>query len=154
MKLRTLFICLAILLIATSIFLLKISTSLDTTTFYLAEGFVALCLCFIGYFYFKVLKTLDALANGMNLLNEQDFSSRLSHVGQHDADRIVDVFNRMMSELKTERLRLREQNYFLDLIIKSSPMGVVILDFDNKITSINASAVQFLGVSSDKTAIG
>lgn len=154
MKLRTPFVCLAILLITTSIFLLKISTSLDTTTFYLAEGFLALCLCFIGYFYFKVLKTLDALANGMNLLNEQDFSSRLSHVGQHDADRIVDVFNRMMNELKTERLRLREQNHFLDLIIKSSPMGVVILDFGNKITSINASALKFLGISNDNIAIG
>lgn len=90
----------------------------------------------------------------MNLLNEQDFSSRLSHVGQHDADRIVDVFNRMMNELKMERLRLREQNHFLDLIIKSSPMGVVILDFDNKITSINASAVQFLGINSEDYAIG
>ena len=83
----------------------------------------------------------------MNLLNEQDFSSRLSHVGQHDADRIVDVFNRMMNELKMERLRLREQNHFLDLIIKSSPMGVVILDFDNKITSINASAVAYASES-------
>ncbi len=154
MKLKTIFIGLAVLLIATGILLLKIAAELDTTIFYLAEIFLVVCLCFIGYFYFKVLKALDALANGMNLLNEQDFSSRLSHVGQHDADRIVDVFNRMMSELKAERLRLREQNYFLDLIIKSSPMGVIILDFDNKITSINSSAIQFIGINSEDCAIG
>ena len=43
----------------------------------------------------------------MELLKEQDFSSRLSRVGQKEADRIVDIFNKMMEQLKmTERLRI------------------------------------------------
>lgn len=48
----------------------------------------------------------------MELLREQDFSSRLSPVGQYESDRIVNIFNRMMDQLKNERLRLREQNHF------------------------------------------
>lgn len=60
----------------------------------------------------------------MELLKEQDFSSRLRKVNQADADRIVDVFNRMMAQLKEERLRVREQNNFLDLLIQASPMGL------------------------------
>ena len=60
----------------------------------------------------------------MELLREQDFSSRLSPVGQYEADRVVNIFNRMMEQLKNERLRLREQNkFFFDLLIKASPMG-------------------------------
>ena len=51
----------------------------------------------------------------MELLREQDFSSRLSKVGQYEADRIVNVFNRMMEQLKNERLRLREQKPFSGL---------------------------------------
>ncbi len=149
MKLPHLFLLLSALLITTGILLFILSADTGSWLFYISEGFIVLCLIFIFYFYAKVIKTLNALANGMELLNEQDFSSRLALVGQQDADRIVKVFNRMMQQLKDERLRLREQNHFLDLIIKSSPMGVVILDFDNNITSVNSSALQFLGYSDE-----
>ena len=57
---------------------------------------------------------------------------------------IIDMFNRMMDSLKTERLRMREQNHFLDLLIYVSPMGVVILDDNNRITGVNPSAELFL----------
>lgn len=149
MKLRTLFFILATLLIMAGCVLLKISAELDKVMFYAAEGFLFACLCFIIYFYYKIIKTLNTLANGMELLNEQDFNSRLSPVGQYDADRIVEVFNRMMTQLKTESLRLREQGHFLDLIINSSPMGVIILDFDEKITSVNKAALNFLSYNSE-----
>lgn len=44
---------------------------------------------------------MNTIGSGMELLREQDFSSRLSHVGQQEADRVVNVFNRMMEQLKT-----------------------------------------------------
>jgi PAS domain-containing protein len=54
----------------------------------------------------------------------------------------------MMEQLKNERIRLREQNNFLDLLIKASPMGVIILNFDEKITSLNPAAIKVLGIHS------
>jgi nitrogen fixation/metabolism regulation signal transduction histidine kinase len=90
----------------------------------------------------------------MELLKEQDFSSRLRHVEQEEADRIVDVFNKMMEQLKNERLYLREQNYFLDLLIKASPMGVIILDLDENIQSLNTAAYKILGLNSTEKNIG
>lgn len=95
------------------------------------------------YFYRKVVKPLNSIASGMDLLREQDFSSRLASVGQAEADRIVEMFNRMMDQLKNERLRLREQNHFLDLLINVSPMGVIILTFDEQISMLNAAALRF-----------
>lgn len=154
MKLRHLFTLLSALLIATAVVLIYLSAKIDTHLFYLAELFLLLCVVFVAYFYAKVIKTLNAVSNGIELLNEQDFSSRLSPVGQHDTDRIVEVFNRMIHQLKTERLRVREQNHFLDLIINSSPMGVVILNFDNEITSLNHSALRFLGYNTMTEVIG
>ena len=154
MKLRNQFILLAMLLVAAGVMLIVISTGLDKRVLYAAEGFLALCVGFVVYFFHKVIKTLNALANGMDLLNEQDFSSRLARVGQYDADRIVEVFNRMMAQLKSERLRLREQNGFLDLIIQSSPMGVIILDFDSNVMSVNESALQFMGYQSQSDMLG
>lgn len=144
MRLRTLFIVLVVLLLIVAGLLIYISPKLEGNVFYYAEGFLLLCLIFTVFFYQKVMKTLNIVVNGMELLKEQDFSSRLSLVGQYDADRIVNIFNRMMLQMRTERLRLQEQNYFLDLIIENSPMGVVILDFNGKISTLNDSAMKFL----------
>ena len=87
---------------------------------------------------------MNSIAGGMDLLQAQDFSSRLSPVGQREADRIVSIFNRMMNQLKEERLRLREQNHFLDLLISVSPMGVIILTLDERISMANKAALEFL----------
>lgn len=89
----------------------------------------------------------------MELLREQDFSSRLSYVKQYEADRIVSIFNRMMEQLKNERLRLREQNHFLDLLIQASPMGVVILSLDEEVAQLNPMAIKMLGILPEE-AIG
>ena len=63
-----------------------------------------------------------------------------------EADRIVNIFNRMMEQLKNERLRMREQNHFLDLLIQASPMGVIILTMDDEVSQLNPMAVKMLGV--------
>lgn len=99
------------------------------------------------------MKPLNALNTGLDLLRVQDFSNRLSHVGQKDTDHIIDIFNRMIQQLKNERLKVREQNHFLDLIISNSPMGVIILTFDNKITSINKSAITHLELKYDQEVL-
>ncbi len=95
-------------------------------------------------YYRRVVRPMRTIANGMDLLREQDFSSRLRHVGEPQADRIVDIFNRMMDELKERQLRLHERNHLLNLLVEVSPMGVVMLDFDNHITSLNPAAKAFL----------
>lgn len=113
---------------------------------YVLEGVIGFILVYLIVFYNKIVKPMNAVSNGMELLREQDFSSRLSPVGQYEADRMVNIFNRMMDQLKNERLRLREQNHFLDLLIQASPMGVVILTMDDEVSQLNPMAVKMLGV--------
>lgn len=96
------------------------------------------------WYYRKIILPMRGIANGMDLIRAQDFSSRLTKVGQPEADRIVDMFNTMMHSLKTERLRIREQNHFLDLLISVSPMGIIILDTYGHITMHNPAAGEFL----------
>ena len=145
MKLKTLFFLLALLLLGAWGILFFFTLKERGTLVYVGEAVITLSLIVLVYFYRKVVQPLNSIANGMDLLREQDFSSRLAPVRQAEADRIVDMFNRMMDQLKNERLRLREQNHFLDLLINVSPMGVVILDFDGKISMLNAAALRFLG---------
>lgn len=117
--------------------------------FWLIEGLGVLTILFLFYFHRRVVRPMRIIANGVQLLREQDFSSRLHNVGETEADRIVGIFNQMMSELKEERLRLLERNQLLDLLIEVSPMGVIMLNFDGHITSLNPAAMQFLDNPND-----
>lgn len=122
--------------------------------FIVIEGLILITVVYLLVFYRLIIKPLKVIGDGMDLLKEQDFSSRLSLVGQPEADRIVGVFNKMMEQLKNERLHLREQNHFLDLLINASPMGVIILDLDDYVSSINPSACKMLGVKSADAVLG
>lgn len=113
---------------------------------YILEGVILFILIYLIVFYNKIVKPMNIIGSGMELLREQDFSSRLSQVGQYEADRIVNIFNRMMEQLKNERLRMREQNHFLDLLIEASPMGVIITTLDGELSQLNPMAIQMLGV--------
>lgn len=148
MRIKGLFWFLTVLLLA----------ALATLTFYVlgdaspylffwVEGMVLATAVYLFVFYRRIIKPLHIIGNGMELLKEQDFSSRLSRVGQQEADRIVDIFNKMMEQLKNERLHLREQNHFLDLLINASPMGVVMLNLDKEVLSVNPAAHKMFGVS-------
>lgn len=154
MKLKNLFFLLALLLLGAWGILFFFVLKEKGTLVYVGEAVVTVSLIVLVYFYRKVVQPLNSIANGMDLLREQDFSSRLAPVRQAEADRIVDMFNRMMDQLKNERLRLREQNHFLDLLINVSPMGVVILDFDGKISMLNAAALRFLGYTATDELTG
>ena len=154
MKLKSLFFILAFLLAVVWAVLLFIATKENGWRFYLIEGLITLSLVYLVYFYRKVIKPLNSIAGGMDLLRAQDFSSRLAPVGQREADRIVQVFNRMMDQLKEERLRLREQNHFLDLLISVSPMGVIILTLDEKISMANKASLEFMDEGEEENLIG
>ena len=149
MKLKSFFFLLAFLLLVVWTILLFIATQENGWRFYLIEGIITFSLIYLVYFYKKLIKPLNSIAGGMDLLQAQDFSSRLAPVGQREADRIVSIFNRMMNQLKEERLRLREQNHFLDLLISVSPMGVIILTLDERISMANKAALEFLDAGSE-----
>ena len=153
MKLKSFFFLLAFLLIVVWILLLFIATEENGWRFYVIEGITTVSLVYLVYFYQKVIKPLNSIAGGMDLLQAQDFSSRLAPVGQREADRIVSIFNRMMNQLKEERLRLREQNHFLDLLISVSPMGVIILTLDELISMANKAALEFLDEGTEENIL-
>ena len=146
MRIKGFFGILVFLLLVLGGGLLFLSSRLNLIYFYIGEGSVLFILCYLPFFYRKIVKPLNSIGSGMELLREQDFSSRLSPVGQYEADRIVNVFNRMMEQLKNERLRLREQNNFLDLLIKASPMGVILTTLDEDLSELNPMAQKMLGV--------
>ncbi|WP_289287694.1 ATP-binding protein [uncultured Duncaniella sp.] len=154
MRVRWIFILIIMMLVASIVTSFMISGENNSIVGWIARLSCVLALMLMVIFYWKIMKPLRSITNGVNLLRAQDFSSRLAHVGQRESDMIIDMFNRMMDSLKNERLRMREQNHFLDLLIDVSPMGIVILDDSNRITGVNPSARTFLEISPDSLIPG
>lgn len=88
------------------------------------------------------------------MISAQDFNNRLTPVGEYNADKIVTLFNSLIDKLRLERLRNLEQDSFLRLLIDSSPMGVMMLDFDGKIVMINNSLCRITGIKGEQDALG
>ena len=148
MKLKYLFAILVLMLVAFFGFIFFQMPDKHRSLFYITEVAFVVILIYLLYFYHKTIKPYHTISCGMELLREQDFTTRLRHVGQIEADEIVDIFNRLMEQLKNERLHVREQNYFLDLLMNASPMGVIIFDFDWHITQCNDAALHLLNIGS------
>lgn len=108
----------------------------------------ALALLFTMAMYYSLVRPVSAILLGRDLLVNGDFGSRLVKVGQLDAEKLVDLFNNMMMQIKTERLRRHEQNYFLEMLINASPLGILTLDFNGLISQANPAAVRLLGANS------
>jgi two-component system, NtrC family, nitrogen regulation sensor histidine kinase NtrY len=78
------------------------------------------------------------------LLADGDFMSRFRPVGQPELDRLIELYNRMSDRLRTERVRLEEQQQFLTRIMAVSPLGIVLLSFDGEIAYVNPAGERLL----------
>ena len=85
-----------------------------------------------------LFNTIELINTGAQFIQDSDFTSRFSEVGQRELDHLIKVYNRMADHLREERTRAQEQNYFLDRVLTASPSGVVTLDFDGCVVDENS----------------
>ena len=91
--------------------------------------------------------TIELINTGAQFINDGDFTARFREVGQKELDQLVQIYNKMIDHLRDERLKLQEQNYFLDKVLTASPSGIITFDFDTKITMVNPCAETLLQAS-------
>ena len=112
MRIKFYFFILVLFLFGLGIALVYLVGKMQAMHLYIAEAIIAFYTNLPGGILSQDCQADEYDWSGMELLREQDFSSRLSRVGQYEADRIVNIFNRMMEQLKNERLHMREQKPF------------------------------------------
>ena len=95
--------------------------------------------------YRAFVRPLRLIEAGTSALQAQDFSLKFKPVGQPELDELVAVYNRMLDALRQERVSQHEQSVLLERLLAASPAGIIILDFDGRITSANAAAARALG---------
>jgi signal transduction histidine kinase len=92
----------------------------------------------------ELYRQLGVAAEGLRLIRDEEFTSRFLPVGQPEIDELIGVYNRMVDHLRDERVRLAEQHQFLSQVLHVSPSGVIIMDFDQHVSSLNPAAERLL----------
>ncbi len=95
----------------------------------------------------RALEPLAYTEHFHHLLQEQNYASRLRTSGGAELRRLVEQFNRLLAALYQERLRLGEQRGLLDRLLEATPSGVLVFDFDGRLSLVNAAAQALLGLA-------
>ena len=119
----------------------------DRLVFFISECCIIISI-FIAYrIYIEFIAPVKLLLRGREAIADKDFSTKFVKTGKVEMDEIIDVFNEMIDQLKIERISQEEQHFFLEKMIYTSPVGIIIQDFDEKIISMNPRASAILGIN-------
>ncbi len=89
------------------------------------------------------------IASGIEAIRDKDFTVKFVPTGNGEVDELITVYNLMIDQLRLERTRQVEQQFFLEKLIEAAPIAILIFDFDGQIASINPRASQLLSVQPD-----
>ncbi len=137
-------------------------------TYLISLSIVALLVLFCAiWFGFYLAKTISVpikdLAEGTRRVAEGELSFTIGTVADDEIGSLVSSFNKMTRDLRSSReqlelsaRKLRDQNIeieerrqYMEFVLKSVSAGVVTLDANGRISTINKSAEKMLGVKSE-----
>lgn len=93
--------------------------------------------------------TMDLIASGIESLKDQDFSIKLKPVKNREFNEFIGVYNKMIEQLRKERIAFSEKSFLITKLMEASPTGIMIFDFDDRLSSLNPSAGKFIGFFGD-----
>ncbi|MCM5527341.1 PAS domain-containing sensor histidine kinase [Parasegetibacter sp. NRK P23] len=119
--------------------------------FLVSEVLILVSVFFSWRLYRALIDPLNMLVQGTEAIRDRDFSVKLLRTGSFEMDKLIDVYNQMIEELRTERLQQERQHFFLEKLIQTSPTGIIVLDFNGMIQQVNPRAINMLGI--EETAL-
>ncbi|BAU55110.1 sensor histidine kinase [Mucilaginibacter gotjawali] len=149
MKLRTKYILFVVILHLVALTLSWFIFAQNRIYFIISEVFIIISVIIAWQLYLQLLRPLKTLMQGVEAIKDRDFNVKFLSTGKHEMDQLIEVYNQMMDELRTERTRQEQQHFFLEKLIFTSPTGIIILDYDDNVQQINPKALQIIGVSAD-----
>ena len=138
-------------------------------TYYITLSIVALLVVFCAvWFGFYLAKSITipimALADGTKKVAEGDLDFSIADVADDEIGSLVASFNMMTKDLRNNREQLelsarmlRERNIeiearrqYIEIVLRNISTGVVTLDADNRVTTINKSAEKMLQLQANE----
>ncbi|MDB5022716.1 MAG: hypothetical protein JWP78_471 [Mucilaginibacter sp.] len=146
MKLRTKYLLFVIILHLIALVLTYFIFQQNKIYFIVSEVFIIISIIISWNLYRQLIQPLKSLMQGLDAIKDRDFNVKFLPTGKHEVDQLIDVYNQMIDQLRTERTFQQEQHFFLEKLIYTSPTGIIILDYDEHIQQINPKATQILSI--------
>lgn len=106
-----------------------------------------------GYMAIQIYRAFrqpsEFIASGIEAIRDKDFTVKFVPTGNQEVDELISVYNLMIDQLRQERTRQVEQQFFLEKLIEAAPIAMLIFDFDGRIASVNPRASQLLSIQPD-----
>jgi two-component system nitrogen regulation sensor histidine kinase NtrY len=108
--------------------------------FIASEVLIVISIVISVQIYRDFARPIDFVRSGIEAIKDKDFTIKFVPTGKSEVDVLIEVYNLMIDQLREERVKLNEQHFFLEKLIEASPIAILILDFDEKISQINEKA--------------
>ncbi len=115
--------------------------------YFIGSELLVILSLYLSYLMYKAfIRPIDLMQSGTDAIRDGDFSVQYNKTGSKEIDRLIEVYNQMIEQLRTERTSMSEQSYFVQKLLEVTPLGIIIMDFDGNISNINPSACKILNV--------
>ena len=146
MKIRTQYI-LFVVIIHLTLLLLSFQIFKEEKIFFIISEFFILGSILLSIrLYRSLIQPIQIITAGVEAIKDRDFNVKFLKTGSAEMDKLVGTYNQMIDQLRAEGIKQQEQHFFLDKLIQTSPVGILILDFDENIASVNPKARALLEV--------
>ena len=117
---------------------------------FMASEVLILLSLYVAFRIYRSFRQPSAfIASGIEAIRDKDFSVKFVPTGNEEVDELIRVYNLMIDQLRQERTRQAEQQFFMDKLIEAAPIALLILDFDERVSAVNPKARQLLHLPDD-----
>ena len=114
-------------------------------------GLMTLILLFVSswvaiYLARGIATPIKALAEASNEIARGNLAHRVTTIADDELALLADSFNQMTTQLEENHLALRERRNYIETVLQSLSTGVVSVDENDRVTTLNASASRMLGL--------
>ncbi len=88
---------------------------------------------------------IKALAVGASEIAKGNFGHRVDVLAEDELGILVNTFNEMSATLESNSAELANRRRYIETVLETLPTGVISIDAENKITTINAAAAEIIG---------
>ncbi|GAB3907998.1 ATP-binding protein [Larkinella knui] len=150
LSLRTKYLLYMVAIHAALIFLIFIWLQENKPLFIVSEVLVLLSVLVAIQIYQAFGQPSQFISAGIEAIKDKDFTIKFVPTGNREVDGLIDVYNLMIDQLREERTKQMEQQFFLEKLIEASPIATLIFDFDRRISSANPKATVLLQRPADQ----
>lgn len=117
----------------------------EQLAFFLAVELVLFVSLYVAYqFYRTFMAPVRLVEQGEGAMKDGDFTVKFIPVGSSEIDRLVHLYNSMIDNLRAERTGTQEQHFFLEKLIATAELGVIVMNHDGQIAKLNEWATRKL----------